>query len=179
MGDHPEGIDRDAMLTQVRAERARLEAVLARVPADRLTEMGVEGDWSVKDLMAHIAAWETQMVRWIETALRGDTPADLALSDEQIDAMNTGFYVGSRDRPLGQVRAEFTASYLRALDLISTVSEDDLFDPDRFPWRQGRPLWYMVGGNTFWHYREHREAIAAWLQSVGVDSDRTTEEADD
>ena len=47
--------------------------------------------------------------------------------------------------------------------LRSKVPEDELFDPDRFEWRKGRPLLWMIGGNTFGHYQEHIDWINEWL----------------
>lgn len=49
---------RDDVLRLVGDSRAELDTALAKVPADRLEEPLLDGDWSVKDLMAHVTYWE-------------------------------------------------------------------------------------------------------------------------
>ena len=39
------------------------------------------------------------------------------------------------------------------------MTEDDLFDPQRFPWTKGQPLVDWVAGNTWEHYTEHLDWI--------------------
>src|SRR5579884_1100926 len=42
----------------LKAERARWDALLAQVGADRMEEPGVEGAWSVKEIVAHLTWYE-------------------------------------------------------------------------------------------------------------------------
>lgn len=46
------------ILDQIRTTRQQFEEALAQVPAAHLTQPGVNGEWSVKDILAHIAWWE-------------------------------------------------------------------------------------------------------------------------
>jgi len=45
-------------------------------------------------------------------------------------------------------------------------SEDDLLDPERYPWREEHPLWVMVTANTSWQYKEHEVALADWFERL-------------
>jgi hypothetical protein len=45
-------------------------------------------------------------------------------------------------------------------------SKHDLFDPDQFVRREGRPQWVMVAANTSWHYKEHEVTLADWLERL-------------
>ncbi|MGH2372075.1 MAG: ClbS/DfsB family four-helix bundle protein [Candidatus Methylomirabilaceae bacterium] len=54
-----------------REGRERWEALLARVPAERIAEPGVKGDRSVKDIVAHLAAWERHATERLHTLARG------------------------------------------------------------------------------------------------------------
>jgi hypothetical protein len=46
---------RDEVLRLVRDGRAELEAALAGIPEERIEEPVLDGGWSAKDLMAHVA----------------------------------------------------------------------------------------------------------------------------
>jgi hypothetical protein len=163
MSEQAEPQSRTELVARVRADRARLEATLSRMSEEQLVQPGVEGDWSAKDIMAHIAAWEQRMVSWIDEALRGKIPAQPA-DDVELDRINAAIYEESQDRPLTEVLAEFETSYQVALAAAGTTPEADLMDPHRFAWRQGEPLWEMVASNTYWHYEEHGDPLRAWLE---------------
>ncbi|MCP4426141.1 MAG: ClbS/DfsB family four-helix bundle protein [Chloroflexi bacterium] len=147
------------LITQTRTE---LEATLARVGEAQMMETGVENGWSIKDILAHIAVWEGWMAQWLTEAIRGEIP-DQPQTDEEVDRRNAAAYEANRERPLADILAEFHQVHQEALRAIQAVPEADLFEPGRFLWRKGNPLWHMVGGNTFWHYREHIESIENWL----------------
>ena len=153
------------ILELIQTERQALEAVLAKLAEEQMTAPLLEADWSVKDTLAHIVAWEQDMIRWVWASIRGE-PSDLPpydLPDEELNAINTRIFVENKDRPLADVQKEFGASFQQALELVQTLAEEELLDPEYFPWREGHPLWELVGANTCWHYTEHREAIEKLL----------------
>ncbi len=128
---------------------------------------GVEGQWSIKDMLMHILVWEKRMVQWVHTALRGEVPEMLppGLTWDDLDVMNQQTYDEYRETPLAQALSEFRQSFAEAVEVVESIPEDDLLDPDRFPWRQGKPLWQIVAANTFWHYKEHDQTIRAWIKN--------------
>ena len=46
-------------------------AALDGVPAERLIEPGVCGDWSVKDLIGHVAYWDDDALADVERIMKG------------------------------------------------------------------------------------------------------------
>jgi hypothetical protein len=162
MDEQAEQISRSELLEAIRTEHNRLEVTLAQLDEAQMIRPGVVGDWSVKDILAHIVAWEQRMVRWVGEALQGKLPADPDNWD-QVHALNAQIYQENRDRSLADVLEEFPRSYQEALHVAETTGEKDLLDPGRFAWREGKPLWKVVAANTCWHYREHDESIRAWL----------------
>ena len=54
---------RATFLDSLRSGRATWEALLAQIGADRMMQSGVEGDWSVKDIIAHITWHERAAIR--------------------------------------------------------------------------------------------------------------------
>ena len=45
------------LLAQLRSENEGWEGLLAEIGEDRMDEPGVAGAWSIKDIVAHLAAW--------------------------------------------------------------------------------------------------------------------------
>jgi hypothetical protein len=168
MSEQTGRMTKQALLDSIHAGRQRLETTLAGLDAGQMLQPGAEGAWSVKDILVHIAYWEEELIGWLETAQRGEVPADLAagFTEEGLDRLNAAVYQQHRDRPLDEVLAEFGSSYQAMLRVIERTPEQDLVDPDRFAWRQGEPLWKPVAGTTYWHYDEHRDSIRAWLEET-------------
>lgn len=161
-----EEITKPQLMEAITAGRKKFEATLSQLDEDQMISPGLESGWSVKDVLAHIQVWETRMVRWLEETQRGETPQMLppGMTWDDLDQMNDETYLQNRDRPLSEVLEEFHQSFPKAVDTVKSISEEDLIDPDRFEWREGKPLWFIVAANTFWHYDEHDKAIREWLE---------------
>ncbi|HSF80777.1 MAG TPA: ClbS/DfsB family four-helix bundle protein [Anaerolineales bacterium] len=159
---------KSALLDSIQDERSKLEELLAGLPEEKLVVPVAKIGWSVKDILAHITAWEGLMLGWVQVTLRGETPDRPApgQSWDDLDALNENLHQAHKDRPLAEVLAAFKESHQVVLQMMNGLSEADLFDAQRFAWRRGDPLWHMVAANTSWHYREHSESISAWLLSL-------------
>jgi hypothetical protein len=155
------------LLDLIKSERKKLEDCLAQIPAEDKIIPGVENGWSVKDIMAHISAWEGNMCRWVEQITAGVTP-DRPLPGEpwpDLDLLNQQIYDQNKRKPLATVEAEFISSYQDTLRLVSSLPEEDLINPQRHDWTRNDPLYFLVGGNTFWHYEEHLVSINNWISN--------------
>ncbi|MCJ7584345.1 MAG: ClbS/DfsB family four-helix bundle protein [Anaerolineales bacterium] len=161
MSERIENITKSKLLIAIRAERKALEEVLAALTYDQMLQPGASGEWTVKDALAHISAWERRMLSWIGSHLRGEAP-DVPLPWD-VERMNAETYAQVKDRPLAEVLEEFRRSYREALTLAESLSEEQLQTAYTDTWPMG-PLWLGVAANTDWHYKEHRKDIEAWLK---------------
>lgn len=153
------------LLQLVQNGRIQLTTLINQIPKERMEEKGVESDWSIKDILAHITAWETKMSTSFAHILVSNDPPEWPTTPKAVDDLNAKFYADNRDKSLTQVLAEFETSYPNAVAATEALSADDLFNPDRFAWREGNPLWWTVAGNTFGHYTDHIPNIQTWLNN--------------
>jgi hypothetical protein len=143
----------------------RWQVLLAEVGPERMTRPGVEGDWSVKDIVAHINYYEWAVVRYLEAALRNEKPAsNPETAGMDMDRRNAWIYEKIRDRPVEDVLEESSRSYARLLETVQALPEHDLLDPNRFEWTEGDPLWEAIPGDNYDHYADHEANIRAWLR---------------
>lgn len=61
---------------------------------------------------------------------------------------------------------DFRATHRAIFDFVAQMDENDIFDPNRFAWRNGSPAFDMLAGNTFEHYDEHRQWILEALEAT-------------
>ena len=82
------------LLSWLREEQGRWEGLLDRVGEARMEEEGAAGSWSTKELVAHLTAWQRNLVARMSAAQRGEAapappwPAELepVLSDKDAAA---------------------------------------------------------------------------------------------
>jgi uncharacterized protein (TIGR03083 family) len=151
---------KEEILDQIRATHQPLEALLAQLDPSRMSEPGVNGDWSVKDVLAHLTWWEQHLLRRLRT---GREDLDVEGVDEQsaTDRVNAEVFAANRDRPLADVRADFDASYPEVLDVIGAMADDALASDD---------VYDAISWDTFRHYPVHTTMLTVWLESSSHDS---------
>jgi hypothetical protein len=155
-------ITKQELLEQIRSERGLLEGTLARLTHAQMLLPGVDGEWTVKDALAHISTWERWMIRWTNSLLQSEKPDTPDQWD--IEQMNAGTYWRVKEFPLADVLGEFRKSYWDSLVLAESLSEIQLQTVYTDTWPMG-PLWTGIAANMNWHYKEHRIDIQKWLDT--------------
>jgi hypothetical protein len=144
-----------------------LKQVFSGLSDDQMTAPGADGGWSVKDHLAHLAAWERGIVallnrqpRWPAMGLDEETVNRL---DE--DGVNAALDQLNKGRALADVLADFEQAHRDMMAVLGRLSFDDLLKPysEYAPGSDGRnPVLGSIIGNTSYHYDEHRP----WIQEV-------------
>jgi hypothetical protein len=157
-------MDKQQMLETMARTRAAWQALLADVGEERMTVAGVTGDWSVKDIVAHLTAWEKRTGARLTAIRDGGTPEPAPwppnLREEDI---NVWIYEASRKRTLRDVLGESRQVQDQVMKQLQTVTDEELNQPGRFSWLNGNKLADYIPGNTYEHYQEHAELIRKWL----------------
>jgi hypothetical protein len=155
------------LLEYTRSEHLRLEAALAGISEQDMLQPGVGGEWSIKDILAHISDWEQRFLRWYRTGQRSEIPElpEPGLTWDDLDLLNQRIYEKHRHRSLPDVRAGFDASYRELITAVEAMSEDELFTAGHFAWTRDRPLLIALRANADEHYAEHADQIEAWRRA--------------
>jgi hypothetical protein len=143
--------------------RAALLATFADQPAETLDRAGMLGEWSIKNVLAHLAAWELVVVQVLpERIATGKTPGVLATIAANEDAWNAVQVAeGELLSPEDQLaELEWTHSVLAQY----LLSLDDATLDRRAPWPGwGGTLAEYVLQAIADHDREHAEQIQVAL----------------
>jgi hypothetical protein len=142
------------LIERIRTSRQAWEQVIVPLNDSSLQRAGFCGEWSVKDVIAHLTWHEKEMIGLIEAhALVGSKLWNLPL-----DQRNAAIYEQNRQRSLEDVQQEGMQVYAQLIEQLLTLSEDDLHDPVRFP---GMPPdwqpWKLIAENTYEHYEDHTQ----------------------
>jgi uncharacterized protein (TIGR03083 family) len=152
---------------RIAADRARLESLIEGIDESRLTQPGVQEGWSIKDVLAHVTWWEQRMLTLLASARRGERPESLVRPGEApetvVDRVNADVLEASRAEPLAAVIDAFRRSGANVAALTASLGDDELADDSAVAQALGGPPAELIAVNTYEHYREHEEMIAAWL----------------
>jgi hypothetical protein len=166
-------------LERIDREHAAWESLLAEVGDEQLERPGAAGDWTFKDVVAHLNGWRRRTVARLEAAAKGEEPspppwpADLDdNTDEGVEAINRWIYERNRDRPAADVLAESREQFRRMRAAVAATPEDELMTPGRFPWLGGAPLSAVLDGSFGHLHEEHEPDIRAWLAGAPGSSHR-------
>ena len=137
-------------IERVEASWAELQAAIEGIPEERLSEPGVAGEWSVKDVLAHVAFWEGRAIGIVERALNGEPDPP---PGPDFEIVNLEVHAERADWTVARMLDEFHGTHERFMAALRLYPE---IDPD------------VIEGNTFEHYDEHAADIRAWREREGV-----------
>jgi hypothetical protein len=156
---------KDALLDRIRAGRNDFDTVLLAVPPEAVNEPLFAGGWSVKDLVAHIAAYEQWTAAQIMAAIEGRRATDQDLYGvEELPEDPEGWDLDRQNAAIRERYAELSypdalafaeASFNRLLSALTALPDDDVVRPGVQSWTEGQAVIDVVPGQTYRHYGQH------------------------
>ena len=150
---------KDDLLWQADDDFGALKRALVGLSDDALRRPWC-GVWGVREILAHIAGWQREMIPVLERVARGEKPIPDGVSYEDVDAWNARHVAARRGLTVEGVRAELDTSHRDFLATARAVPEAR-FAPDKTATR-------VVDLNGPHHYREHAAQIHAWRTRAGL-----------
>jgi hypothetical protein len=144
-----------------------VQAETGRLSPDAMTAPGIVGEWSVKDVLAHLLAWQQMVLGWYRAGVRGERPATPSerYTWQQIPALNQEIYEAWHNHPLEAVREQFAASHEETLALIASLTDVELFAPKQYAWTKTTTLGAYFVSCTSSHYDWARKEIRKGLKA--------------
>lgn len=162
----------DPILTELTSERDAFLAALDLVDLELVTVPGIVNDWSVRDLVVHVAFWAEHATEAIRLAAAGNGD-QFTYDTAETDAMNARLLEESQTTtPDAAIEREERAFEAFATALGAT-------DPTLLDLRLGTgdTLTQVVAYDGADHYREHTTHLRAWFSEP--DDDEPDQDAAD
>ncbi|HEY7726838.1 MAG TPA: DinB family protein [Candidatus Eisenbacteria bacterium] len=122
-------------------------------PAE-LLEPGVAGNWSVRDVIAHVTWWEEEALKHLPLILDGGRPPRYSVTYGGIDAFNALKTGQTKGFSLPEVLNRQEEVHRRLVALVAEAPQDQLAGDTRFRRR--------LRLDTYGHYSKHAAAIRTW-----------------
>lgn len=159
-------MDKQDLIKELTSARAELLGAIDGLTADQMLIPGAVGIWSVKDVFAHLVAWESELVTALNNISKRHTPYIVLIED--IDEWNEDQYHANAPRPLDAVWADLDSVHKMVIRMVEDLDDKTLFDNRSFPWMEGEPLVYLIEENAYLHEREHAQEIRDWRSREGL-----------
>lgn len=166
---------RDDIIEGIRTNDARLEWLVAGLIANS-DEPLLEGEWRVRDALAHLAARANGIDRVMQRfrAFEAGTPVT---PPANIDQINAGQVEERRDASVEELLDEIRRGHAASLDALNHVDDETLAKEMPIGFRPGDASvaeLIMRGGPN--HEERHLDAIEAALEAAARDDDEDDED---
>jgi len=153
-------VDRRQLLQRLDAAWEAFQESYAGLSDAQLMRPGVTGDWSVRDILAHVTTWEEEALTHLPLILAGGTPPRYSVKYGGIDAFNARMTEQKASLSLAAVRRQMDETHRRLIDFVQRAPENQLGGESRFRRR--------LRLDAYGHYPQHAEAIRQWRRKVSV-----------
>ncbi len=158
-------MNKSELLTWLQEEYQKWEALLDQIGPAHMEQPGVNGDWSMKDIVAHLTGWNRWLVTRLQAAARSEAqpsppwPAHLQTDDE----INAWIHETSHGRSMREILDETHQVFQQLLVVIEGLPADVRIEPE----------WHLVwlgdkrfpAGEFFDHFHDdHEPDVRAWLE---------------
>ncbi len=160
-------------IVQLRMEKDKWEELLASLSEEQIVAPDMSDGWSIKDVIAHLMAWQKTTSARLQAALSNtepqlpDWPWELeSKTEDQPHEMNAWIYAHFREQPWSIVYRDWWEGFQNVLDLAEAIPESDLMTANQYPWLEGYSLADILK-SSYEHHEEHYEWLTTWLREHG------------
>lgn len=154
---------------------ARDEFLTAVADIDPLlrTTPGLVGDWSARDLLAHVGYWSGHAAESLHRAEQGELH-EFGRDDLSVDERNAVVTRVARETDYATVASREEGAYAAFVARLAAVDPESLDDRDA----DGDTLEEIIAFDGTDHYKEHTLDIRAWFDGRDAPDEDTSDEAD-
>jgi hypothetical protein len=146
----------------------RLYSLIEPLSSEDRNRPGVNGEWSVKDVLAHLTAWHHLFFTWYEEGGQGQKPEMPApgYTWKTTPQLNEKIFQEHRHQTYDAIVPELKDSHQKLMALISGHSDEELFTKKRYKWTGSTSLGSYAVSASSSHYQWAIDLIRKWVRSL-------------
>lgn len=161
---------KEHILAAMREQIENWEVLLSTLKEEQNLAPNFDLDWSIKDVMAHLWAWQQISIARMDGGPHDRKPEypkwiveSIENWEDDADSVNALTFETYHKEPWTVIYENWKVGYLHFLELGSQISERDLLDGDRYAWLNGYSLASILI-SSYDHHQEHFEKLTRWLK---------------
>ena len=159
------------LVQMLQTQNEEFLSLIEEMTSEQMEIAGVQGEWSVKDILAHITYWNKQGIRWIESVRKNETPVmpvdgdpdeiKVGMARINLDVFNT-----NRDHPLKKIIKEYNETFNLLLKHVKHLEDQQLESTFEYQWAEKPVTGRTVVKWRYWHQLHHMKHIREWLSQI-------------
>ena len=147
-------MNRQQLLGRLDSAWTDFEGSYAGLSESQLMIPRVTGEWSVRDIIAHVTWWEEEALKYLPVIRAGGSSPRYSVTYGGIDAFNAMMTEQRSGLSLAEVLRQHDAVHAQLVDYVAATPEELIIRETRFRRR--------LRFDTYGHYPVHARAIRAW-----------------
>lgn len=160
-------MNKSELIKWLTEEQQKWELFIAAIGEQRLDQSGVNGDWSMRDIIAHLTGWQHLLIAKLQAAAEGRSepsppwPAEFTSEDD----INAWIYETNHQKTPQQVLEDAHNAHEQLLAIMQSLPEDSRIETieGKFHviWVNGQR--FAVGEFFHHFYDDHAADVLTWL----------------
>jgi hypothetical protein len=158
---------RDEAIQQLRTARKELVETISGLNEEDFSRSKAVDKWTLKDLLAHIASWDEEMVRVLQTfTMPGESIYTYAIADRNGFAVwNEEQVAARRERAVSEVMSEFEIARRDLIQVIEGLTDAVLNRSRMTSWGKSATGFELIMTQVD-HDREHAEQVRSYRKKI-------------
>lgn len=158
------------LLNWLQEEHQQWELLIAAIGPVRMNQSGVSGEWSIRDIVAHLTGWQQRLVNQFIAAINGqpEPPSPWPEELKSENAINAWIYETNRKKNLGEVLDGARQVYEQMYDAILKLPDDVRIETieSKFHIVYINDQRFAVGEFFHHFYDDHQSDVHTWLVKI-------------
>jgi len=158
---------KSGLLHWLQEEYRQWQALLDQIGPTRMDQPGINGDWSMKDVVAHLTDWNRPLVARFGAARHNEPepPPPWPVHLQAEDEINAWIYESNHGRSVREILEDSHQVFQQLFAVIESLPDDVRIEPEwHLVWLGDQ---YFATGEFFDHFHDdHEPDVRAWLARV-------------
>lgn len=134
-------IDRRETIDRYIKEHQKFKKALSSLSKEQILKNKVSGDWNIKDLVAHLAAWNLEAIDEVYRVLKNQATWPTRYEDEiGTDRFNREAVEKRKDKTWGKVLKEWDDSFRTQIELMMKLTKEEWSHQCNQTWKDKTPV---------------------------------------
>ena len=155
---------KDHILLAMKELFEKWEESLSLLKEEQVTKKLGDSDWTIKDAVVHLWAWQQRTLARVEAAAENREPimpawaSTMDFNQVDVDVINARIHESNRDKSWDEVHQNWKEGFQNILEAASKVGERDMLDVERYEWFNNYSLAQFLL-SSYDHHLEHNEML--------------------